>query len=153
MWTLGTMLLLSLIFTEIKFLLKDCLTWMLQGASCSIHHESESENRSVRSNSLQPHQLHNPWNFSGQNTGVGSHSLLQGTFSTQGLNPGLPHHRWILYQLSRSSVTQSCPTLCNPMDYSTPGFPVHPNYQSYSNSCPSSQWCSSKLQWYISLLP
>ena len=24
-----------------------------------------------------------------------------------------------------SSVTQSCPTLCNPMDYSTPGFPVH----------------------------
>ena len=24
-----------------------------------------------------------------------------------------------------SSVTQSCPTLCNPMDHSTPGFPVH----------------------------
>jgi len=24
-----------------------------------------------------------------------------------------------------SSVTQSCPTLCDPMDYSTPGFPVH----------------------------
>ena len=24
-----------------------------------------------------------------------------------------------------SSVTQSCPTLCNPMDYSTPGSPVH----------------------------
>ena len=24
-----------------------------------------------------------------------------------------------------SSVTQLCPTLCNPMDYSTPGFPVH----------------------------
>ena len=24
-----------------------------------------------------------------------------------------------------SSVTQSCPTLCNPMDCSTPGFPVH----------------------------
>ena len=27
--------------------------------------------------------------------------------------------------LSVSSVTQSCPTLCNPMDRSTPGFPVH----------------------------
>ena len=27
-------------------------------------------------------------------------------------------------QLSRS-VTQSCPTLCDPMDYSTPGLPVH----------------------------
>ena len=24
-----------------------------------------------------------------------------------------------------SSVTQSCPTLCDPMDCSTPGFPVH----------------------------
>ena len=24
-----------------------------------------------------------------------------------------------------SSVTQSCPTLCNPMDCSTPGLPVH----------------------------
>ena len=26
---------------------------------------------------------------------------------------------------SFSSVTQLCPTLCNPMDCSTPGFPVH----------------------------
>ena len=25
-----------------------------------------------------------------------------------------------------SSVAQSCPTLCDPMDCSTPGFPVHP---------------------------
>ena len=65
------------------------------------------------------------WNSPGQNTELGSISLLQGIFPTQGSNPGLPHHRWILYQLSRSSVTQSCPTLCNPMDYSTPGFPVH----------------------------
>ena len=24
-----------------------------------------------------------------------------------------------------SSVTQSCPTICNPMDCSMPGFPVH----------------------------
>ena len=36
----------------------------------------------------------------GQNTGVGSLSLLWGIFQTQGLNPGLPHCRWILYQLS-----------------------------------------------------
>ena len=28
-------------------------------------------------------------------------------------------------ELQFSSVTQSCPTLCNPMDYSTPGLPVH----------------------------
>ena len=41
-----------------------------------------------------------PWNSLGQNTGVGSLSLLQGIFPTQGLNPGLPHCRRILYQLS-----------------------------------------------------
>ena len=38
--------------------------------------------------------------FTGQNTGVGSFSLLQGIFPTQGSNPGLPHCRRILYQLS-----------------------------------------------------
>ena len=77
-----------------------------------------------------------PWNSPGQNTGVGSLSLLQGIFPTQGLNAGLPHCRWILYQLSHkgspikwtvqfSSVAQSCPTLCDPMNYSTLGLPVH----------------------------
>ena len=34
----------------------------------------------------------------------------------------LRHHMW--YQFS--SVAQSSLTLCGPMDYSTPGFPVHP---------------------------
>ena len=36
----------------------------------------------------------------GKNTGVGSHTLLQGIFPTQGLNPGLLHCRQILYHLS-----------------------------------------------------
>ena len=45
----------------------------------------------VMSNSLQPHGLHSPWNSPGQNTGVGSLSLLQGIFPTQASNPGLPH--------------------------------------------------------------
>ena len=40
------------------------------------------------------------WNSPGQTTGVGSCSLLQGIFPTQGLNPGLPHCRQILYYLS-----------------------------------------------------
>ena len=40
-----------------------------------------------------------PWNSPGQNTGVGSLSLLQGIFPTQGSNPSLPHCRWILYHL------------------------------------------------------
>ena len=41
-----------------------------------------------------------PWNSPGQNTGVGSHSLLHGIFPIQGSNPGLLHYRQILYQLS-----------------------------------------------------
>ena len=111
---------------------------------------------------------YSPWNSPGQNTGVGSCSLLQGIFSTQGSNPGLPHCRRILYQLSHKgsprilewvaypfsrgssqprnqtrfsciagiffinwaireacSVTQSCPTLWDPMDCSLPGSSVH----------------------------
>ena len=49
---------------------------------------------------LRTQGLYSPWNSLGQNTGVGSLSLLQGIFPTQGLNPGLPHCRQILYQLS-----------------------------------------------------
>ena len=41
-----------------------------------------------------------PWNSPGQNTGVGSLSLLQEIFPTQGSNAGLPNCRRILYQLS-----------------------------------------------------
>ena len=41
-----------------------------------------------------------PWNSPGQDTRVGSLFLLQEIFQTQGLNPGLPHCRQILYQLS-----------------------------------------------------
>ena len=60
----------------------------------------ESESRSVVSDSWRPHGLYSPWNSPGQNTGVGSLSLLQGIFPTQGSNSGLQHCRRILYQLS-----------------------------------------------------
>ena len=52
------------------------------------------------SDSLRHHGLYSPWNSPGQNTGVGSLSFRQGISPTQGLNPGLPHCRQILYQLS-----------------------------------------------------
>lgn len=55
--------------------------------------------------SLRLHGLYSPWNFLGQNTGVGSLSLLQGIFPTQGLNPGLLHCRRIFYQLSHKRST------------------------------------------------
>ena len=50
--------------------------------------------------SLWPDGLHSLRDSPGLNTGVGSLSLLQGIFPTQGSNSGLPHCRWILYQLS-----------------------------------------------------
>ena len=96
---------------------------------------------SLRPYGLQPVKLLYPWNSLGKNTGVNSHFLLQGIFLTQRLNPGLPYCRQILYHLSHRkshifsdsfplsdqirSVTQSCPTLCDSMNHSTPGLPVH----------------------------
>ena len=52
-----------------------------------------------------------------------------------------------LAQFQFSSVAQSCLTLCNPMNHSTPGLPVHkppcpsPTPGFHSDSRPSSQWC------------
>ena len=97
---------------------------------------------------LQPHELLPsrllcPWDSPGKNTGVGCHALLQGIFPTRGLSLDLQHCRQILYHLSNretnglytapvprrelqfNSVAQSCLTLCDPMDCSTPVFPVH----------------------------
>ena len=71
-------------------------------------HVNESESHSVMSDSLWPHGLYSPWNSPGQNTGVCTHSLLQGIFTTQGLNPGLPHCRQILYQLSHKENPTTC---------------------------------------------
>ena len=47
------------------------------------------ESRSIMSNSLPPHGLYSSWTSPGQNAGVGSLSLLQGIFPTQGSNPVL----------------------------------------------------------------
>ena len=48
-------------------------------------------------------------------------------------------HSWAYIQFS--SVTQSCPTLCDPMNCSTPGLPVHHQLWVHSNSRSSSWWC------------
>ena len=83
------------------------------GTSCSdyYHHYlqagSESKSRSVVSHSLRPHGPYSLWNPPGQNTRVGSLSHLQGIFPTQGLNPGLPHCRQILYHPSHQGSPQA----------------------------------------------
>ena len=61
--------------------------------------KNESVSHSVMSDSLQPHglwpaRLLYPWNSPGKNTGVGSHSLLQGIFPTKRSKLGLPLCRW-----------------------------------------------------------
>ena len=88
-WTSSHVLSDSMNLTFLRVLYK----WY-QTVSVWTYYESESISCSVVSDSLWP------WNSPGQNTGVGSLSLLQGIFPTQGSNPGLPHCRWILYQLS-----------------------------------------------------
>ena len=83
------------------------------------HHSSEAStlwkwkwkwSHSVMSNSLQPHGLYPtrllcPWNSPDNNIGIGNLSLLQGIFSTQGLNPVLLYCRQILYHLSHWRLT------------------------------------------------
>ena len=68
--------------------------------------------------------LYNPMDYSppgfsvhgdspGKNTGVGCHACLQGIFPTQGLNPGLPHCRRILYQVGH----QGSPRILESVSY------------------------------------
>ena len=40
-----------------------------------------------------------------------------------------------------SSVTQSCPTLCDHMHCSTPGMPVHYQLLEFTQTSPFSRWC------------
>ena len=80
----------------------------------------------------------------GKNTRVSCHAFFQGIFPTQGLNSGTLHCRWILYHLGQqgspkiiyqfSSVAQSCPTVCNPMNHSTQDLPVHHQLPEFTQS-------------------
>ena len=63
-------------------------------------HDWVTEQQKRVSSSLWPHGLYSPWNSPGQNTGVGSLSLLQQIFPSQGSNPCLLHCRQSVYHLS-----------------------------------------------------
>ena len=67
---------------------------------------------SVWSHRWQPTRLPHPWDSPGKNTGVGCHFLLQCTKVK-----------------SEREVTQSCPTLSEPMDYSLSGSSIHGIFQ------------------------
>ena len=63
---------------------------------------------SVRLHRWEPIRLPRPWNSPDKNTGVGCHFLLK-----------------CMKVKSESEVTQSCPTLSDPMDCSPPGSSIH----------------------------
>ena len=86
--------------------------------------ESESESHLVESNSLGSHQLYSPWNSPGQNTGLGSLSLLQGIFLTQGLN-SVSHIAGILYQL----CPKGSPGILERVAYPSPGYLPDPGIE------------------------
>ena len=67
---------------------------------------------SVQPHRRQPTRLPHPWDSPGKNTGVGCHFLLQ-----------------CMKVKSESEVTQSCPTLSDPIDYSPPGSSAHGIFQ------------------------
>ena len=77
----------------LKYCLIHCLTQ-------SKHSRVKSEAKVAQSCLTLCDPIDYPWNSPGQNTGVGTLSLLQGIFPTQGSNPSLPLCRQILYQLS-----------------------------------------------------
>ena len=100
-----------------------------------------------------------PWDSPGKNTGVDLLSLFQGIFPWTHISdvylqrqvgflplmpPGKPFKEdtqcltW--HSVQFSSIAQSCPTLCDPMNRSMPGLPVHqPTPGVHSDSRPSSQ--------------
>ena len=67
---------------------------------------------SVQPHKRQPTRLRRPWDSPGKNTGVGCYFLLQR-----------------MKVKSESEVTQSCPTLSDPTDYSLPGSSTHGIFQ------------------------
>ena len=66
-----------------------------------VHAKSPHSCLTLQPYGLQPARLVCSWVSPGKNNKVGCHFLLQGIFPTQGLNPGLPHCRQILYRLSQ----------------------------------------------------
>src|SRR5574337_37212 len=80
---------------------------------------------SVRPHRWQPTRLPHPWDSPDKNTGVGCHFLLQ-----------------CMKVKSECEVTQLCPTLSNPTDYSLPGSSVHGIFQARVL-----EWGAIALKW------
>ena len=84
---------------------------------------------SVRPHRRQPTRLPRPWDSPGKNTGVGCHFLLQ-----------------CIKVKSESEVTQSCPTLSDPMDCSLPGSSIHGIFQARALEWAAIAFSNKKLE-------
>ena len=87
-------------------------TWEALGVSAAAAAKSLQSCLTLRPHRRQPTRLPRPWDSPGKNTEVGGHFLLQ-----------------CMKVKSESEVTQSCPTLHDPMDCSPPGSSVHGIFQ------------------------
>ena len=83
-----------------SFLRTHLITWFSQVSPRKMHHVRLFATSWTVARQLPLVHGDSP----GQNTGVGFYALLQGIFSTQGSNPGLPHCRRILYHLSHQGT-------------------------------------------------
>ena len=85
----------------------------------------------MRPHRQQPTRLCHPWDSPGKNTGVGCHFLLQ-----------------CMKVKNESEVTQSCPTLRNPMDCSLPGSSIRGIFQARVL-----EWVAIAFSEYSGLIP
>ena len=87
------------------------------------------------------HGLYSLWNSPGQNIGVGSLSVLQGIFTTQGLNPGLPYCRQILSQLSHKGSPRILEWVAYPFSSGSPQPRIEPGFPALpADSLPTELW-------------
>ena len=84
----------------------------IKPSSCCCCSVASVVSNSMRPHGRQPTRLCHPWDSPGKNTGVGCHFLLQ-----------------CMKVKSQSEVTESCPTLSNPIDCSPPGSSIHGIFQ------------------------
>src|SRR5574341_521482 len=96
----------------------------------------EAMSDSVRPHRRQPTRLLRPWDSSGKNTRVGCHFLLQ-----------------CMKVKSENEVTQSCPTLSDPIDCSLPGSFAHGIFQARALAWGATAFSAAYLRLFIDISP
>ena len=104
------------------------LLWLLPLLSTGSGHGGFS------SFGTQAESLPNVWNLPASGIEPASPALA-GSFLSTGPPRKSPKYFLLLSSAQFSSVAQSCPTLCDPMNHSTPGLPVHHQLLEFTQTC------------------